>query len=238
MSTSDVGATEEPAAPPGSAMVSEGSWDHPVYSIGAVGRMLAVASSTLRSWEERYGLVVAHRSEGGHRLYSREQVAELRFVKSEVDRGRRAGEAHRLLEQRRLAEGAGSTTEAPAAGRLLVLLAERDPYAAELSEFFLHTEGYAVEVVLDLDAVRSTFDDARPDLVLVELLLAGGRGTELVRELSGRGARVLATSALQLEDEALRAGAEAFLRKPVDPLQLVSTVRDLLGTSALTRGRP
>jgi DNA-binding response OmpR family regulator len=28
-------------------------------------------------------------------------------------------------------------------------------------------------------------------------------------------------------------GADAFLRKPVDPLELVSTVKDLLGASAL-----
>ena len=42
-------------------------------------------------------------------------------------------------------------------------------------------------------------------------------------------------SALDLADEALAAGASAFLAKPVVPLQFVSTVRDLLGLSALTR---
>ena len=48
-------------------------------------------------------------------------------------------------------------------------------------------------------------------------------------------APVLAMSALDLADEALAAGASAFLAKPVVPLQFVSTVRDLLGSSALTR---
>jgi DNA-binding NtrC family response regulator len=33
----------------------------------------------------------------------------------------------------------------------------------------------------------------------------------------------------------MQAGAAAFLAKPLDPLKLVSTVRDLLGTSALVR---
>jgi hypothetical protein len=42
-------------------------------------------------------------------------------------------------------------------------------------------------------------------------------------------------SALDLTGEALAAGASAFLSKPLEPLQLVSTVRDLLGESALTR---
>jgi DNA-binding response OmpR family regulator len=37
----------------------------------------------------------------------------------------------------------------------------------------------------------------------------------------------------------LDAGVDAFLRKPLEPLRLVSTVRDLIGTSAyLRRGAP
>jgi CheY-like chemotaxis protein len=48
-------------------------------------------------------------------------------------------------------------------------------------------------------------------------------------------APVLAMSVLDLAEEAFAAGASAFLAKPVVPLQFVSTVRDLLGLSALTR---
>ena len=44
---------------------------------------------------------------------------------------------------------------------------------------------------------------------------------------------VLAISVLEARDEALAAGADAFLQKPFDPLELVSTVKDLLGASAL-----
>jgi DNA-binding response OmpR family regulator len=33
----------------------------------------------------------------------------------------------------------------------------------------------------------------------------------------------------------LDAGVDAFLHKPVEPLRLVSTVRDLIGTSAYLR---
>jgi DNA-binding response OmpR family regulator len=43
---------------------------------------------------------------------------------------------------------------------------------------------------------------------------------------------VIAVSAVQARDGALDAGADAFLLKPLDPLQLVSTVRDLLRSSA------
>ena len=44
---------------------------------------------------------------------------------------------------------------------------------------------------------------------------------------------LLAISTLATREAALEAGSDAFLLKPVDPLQLVSTVKDLLGTSAL-----
>jgi CheY-like chemotaxis protein len=35
-----------------------------------------------------------------------------------------------------------------------------------------------------------------------------------------------------MRDAALEAGASAFLQKPLEPLQLVSVVKDLLGTSS------
>lgn len=47
---------------------------------------------------------------------------------------------------------------------------------------------------------------------------------------------VIAVSAVEARDAAIDAGADAFLLKPLEPLQLVSTVRDLLRSSALLGG--
>ena len=122
----------------------------------------------------------------------------------------------------------------PEAPRLVILLAERDPLAAELSEYFLRTEGYEVESALDASEAASIFKQLAPELVIVELLISGGAGTDLCRELKDRGAAaVIAVSTLAWREQALQAGADAFLQKPVDPLQLVSTVKDLLGTSTM-----
>ena len=66
-----------------------------VYSIGAVARMLGIAAATIRNWEERYGTIVPERSAGGHRLYSRDQMEQLRFIAAEVSRGLSAADAHR-----------------------------------------------------------------------------------------------------------------------------------------------
>ena len=195
--------------------------------------MLELPVATIRNWEERYGAIVPERSAGGHRLYSRDQVEQLRFIASQVDRGLSAADDHRLLAED--SEGGPPWPEAPGdRPRLGVLVAERDPVAAELAEFFLRTEGYEVNVALAAGEAEEQWRVRRPKLAIVELLISGGQGAELCRRLKEQGAgAVLAISALEARDEALAAGADAFLQKPVDPLELVSTVKDLLGASAL-----
>lgn len=214
--------------------------EQPVYSIGAVAQMLEVPASTLRAWEERYGVIVPTRSGGSQRLYSRNQLELLRFIKRQIETGISAADAHRVLSQElelgRLPAGGDEEKEEL---RPLVLIAERDPYAAQLSEYFLRTEGYEVATALDAIQARLQFEERSPDLVVLDLLISGGAGFRLCREFTARaGIRILAVSALDSSEEALRAGASAFLNKPIDPLQLVSTVRDLLGTSALARSVP
>ena len=71
-----------------------------IYSIGAVARMLELPVATIRNWEQRYAAVVPERSAGGQRLYSRDQVEQLRYVASQVARGLSAADAHRLLAER------------------------------------------------------------------------------------------------------------------------------------------
>ena len=73
--------------------------EQPVYSIGAVAQMLEVPASTLRAWEERYGVIVPHRSGGSQRLYSRNQLELLRFIKRQIDSRMSAADAHRVLSQ-------------------------------------------------------------------------------------------------------------------------------------------
>jgi len=212
--------------------------DHALYSIGAVARMLDIAAATLRTWEERYGLPKPERSPGGHRLYSRDQVGQLRFVKAQLAAGMTAADAHRLLAER-LAAGTLSAGDAePAQTRLLVLLAERDRFAAELSEYFLRTEGYEVASALDAADAARKFQELAPSVTVIDLLISGGAGLELCRRLKQRGdAPVLAISTLATSDEALEAGADGFLQKPLDPLQLVSAIKDLLGASAFLHPR-
>ena len=61
--------------------------------------MVGVPVSTLRNWEERYGLVTAVRSSGRQRRYTRIQLAQLSFVVEQIDQGFSPGDAHRLLAE-------------------------------------------------------------------------------------------------------------------------------------------
>jgi DNA-binding transcriptional MerR regulator len=206
----------------------------PIYSIGAVAAMLGVETATLRAWEERYGVVVPTRSRGAQRIYSRDELERLRFVVDRVSAGGTPADAHRLLAER-LRETASLSRPDPQGVTIVVLLAERDRYAAELFEYFLRTEGYDVCSAFDPTIAEELFTERRPDLSIVELMMTGG-GLALCTRLARDGSHpVLAVSAVDLADEALAAGASAFLAKPVVPLQFVSTVRDLLGRSALIR---
>jgi CheY-like chemotaxis protein len=200
--------------------------------------MLGIPAATIRNWEERYAMIVPERSPGGHRLYSRDQVEQLRFIATEVTRGLSASDAHRLLSDQGKAgrplarEGSSDRT------RLLVLLAERDPAGADLVQFLLRTEGYEVTLALAVDEAEEQWLESRPELAIVELMIDGGVGAELCRRLKQHEAKaVIAISALEARDEALAAGADAFLQKPLDPLELISTVKDLAGTSALVGHR-
>lgn len=204
-----------------------------VYSIGAVVKMLGVPAQTLRSWEERYHQIVPARSAGGQRLYSRDQVDQLRFILGELDRGMQPADAHRLLEERIRFP---IEPRAGADDLVTILLAERDPFSAELSEYLLRTEGYATRIVLDANTAREILEEETLSLVVIDLLISGGAGRELCRLAHERASiPVVAVSAIDSRDQALQSGADAFLLKPLDPLQFVSTVRDLLGTSAYLR---
>ena len=182
---------------------SEQSASRPVYSIGAVARMLGVEPATLRAWEDRYRVVVPARSQGSHRVYSRDQVEQVRFVLRSMEDGSSAADAHRLL-----AERLGRPADVSLAGRdvvMMILLAERDRFAAELCEYFLRTEGYEVRLASSpADAERSFVED-RPSLSVVDLTMPGG--LELCRHVArDEAAPVLAVSVLTaLQDEALMA---------------------------------
>ena len=199
--------------------------------------MLDISASTLRAWEERYSVITPTRSGGSQRLYTRSQVEQLRYLKARIDSGMSAADAHRLLTDELEGGHAPSAPQGPAnESRPLILIADQDAYAAELADYFLRTEGWDVVIALDAAQAALHFRERGPDVVLLDMLISGGAGFRLLNEFAGQHtAQVVAIAAFDGAEEALGSGAAAFMLKPLEPLALVSTVRDLVGTSALTR---
>ena len=199
----------------------------------AVERILGESADTIRQWEQHYGLPSPSRSPGGRRLYSRDDLDRLRWLSEELAAGREPSLADAADQSQLVRVPAGDADP-----QVLVLLAERDPRSAGLAEYFLRTEGYQVEVCWSTQEAEAGVLAMQPAVAVVELTLSGHAGLDLCRRLHEvSDTAVVAVSSLDSRDAALEAGAEAFLLRPLDPLVLVSTVKDLLGTSAFLRSR-
>src|SRR5579864_6416716 len=142
--------------------------------------MVGVPVSTLRTWEERYGLVVAVRSAGGQRRYTRTQLAQLSFVGEQIEQGFSPGDAHRLLAEQIDQDGGLVVAAGGGEPGVLILIAERDRVAASLEDYLLRTEGFRVAIAASAEEAERMFDELAPAIVIVELLLSGGVGGQLI----------------------------------------------------------
>ena len=125
-------------------------------------------------------------------------------------------------------EGRGSFD----ARRALILVVERDPHVRALERYFLEEAGFAVEFA---DDGRSALERARrspPEILICEILVPVLDGLSVCRALKSdpatRSIAVLIFSILAAEERAIEAGADAYLRKPLNDARLVDSVRQLL----------
>jgi DNA-binding transcriptional MerR regulator len=63
------------------------------YNIKAISTMLKIQAGTLRAWERRYHIIEPIRNAAGHRLYSDEHVAILKWLIDKVNNGFTIGQA-------------------------------------------------------------------------------------------------------------------------------------------------
>ncbi len=78
-------------------MVPELNKRMPVYPIRTAARMAGVHPRRLRAWERQNGLLSQARTDGGHRLFSEEDVQQIQQIKALVDRGMSLQGVQRLL---------------------------------------------------------------------------------------------------------------------------------------------
>lgn len=67
------------------------------YRIQTVAELTGVPAATLRAWERRYGIPVPQRTPSSYRVYSDEDIAMIRRLRSMCDEGMSPSEAARLV---------------------------------------------------------------------------------------------------------------------------------------------
>jgi len=114
-----------------------------------------------------------------------------------------------------------------------ILAIEDDPSIAQLVSLSLGTVGHEVSIAPDAARGRAALDGV--DLVVLDLGLPDARGVDLVPRIRERGIPVVILSARDsLMDKVggLDAGAEDYLTKPFETLELIARVKAVLRRSS------
>lgn len=116
-----------------------------------------------------------------------------------------------------------------------VLLIEDEPNIAEAIRFILSRDGWDVSVEEDGAKALPRVADLRPDLVILDLMLPGMSGLEILSALRSNPAtealRVLMLTAKgqgRDREAAERAGVSAFMAKPFSNAEMRAQVRALM----------
>ncbi len=73
-----------------------------MYSIKVASRKTGIEPVTIRAWERRYGVIEPKRTDAGFRLYTDEDVADLKWLKHQVEEeGLSISQAAKQLKQRK-----------------------------------------------------------------------------------------------------------------------------------------
>jgi type IV pilus assembly protein PilB len=121
-------------------------------------------------------------------------------------------------------------------GPVRVLVVDDDPMFRELARILLVDQDIEVSVASDgTDAWRSIRDNSRLDLILTDLDMPGMDGEGLLNKIKGDDevahipVMVLtASSSSEAEIRLLEAGADDYIRKPIEPARFTARVRAAL----------
>ena len=117
-------------------------------------------------------------------------------------------------------------------GRTRVLVVDDDPQTLRYIREALSEAGFAATVTADPDGLEQLMKAERPHLVLLDLMLPGADGIDLLENIPTLSeVPVIFISAYgrdQLVARALEAGAEDYIVKPFSPTELVARIHTAL----------
>ncbi len=129
----------------------------------------------------------------------------------------------------------GSTSGRPAEARLLVV--EDDPNIVELLSASLRFAGFEVAAATDGQQALRLARDFRPDLMVLDVMMPGIDGFEVVRRLASEGRRcpvlfLTARDATADKITGLTVGGDDYVTKPFSLDEVIARIRAVLRRSA------
>jgi len=114
-----------------------------------------------------------------------------------------------------------------------ILIIDDDISALDIVDFLFEDQGFEVVRSTDGPTALDTIEDAKPDIVLIDLMMPEMNGQECIAKLRERGWKIpiiafTAVDDTEVHDEARDAGCDLVLVKPCKPAKLVSHVEKLL----------
>jgi DNA-binding response OmpR family regulator len=108
-----------------------------------------------------------------------------------------------------------------------ILVVEDEPAISSLIALSLKKAGYACECIADGEAAADRLQEASYDLILLDVMLPGLSGFELMEQIRPLGTPVIfltARNAVEDRVRGLRMGAEDYLVKPFAVVELLARV--------------
>jgi len=114
-----------------------------------------------------------------------------------------------------------------------ILVVDDEPHIVEVVSAYLAREGHQVDTAADGDVALQLARDSRPDVLVLDVMLPGRSGFDVLRQLRAEGigsAVVMLTARDEVIDRVagLEMGADDYLTKPFEPRELVARIGAVL----------